>query len=77
MYNGALTQQATGNLEEASATLEAAYKMGLEQLELDDYEPEEIKDELAVIDVQRAYLEQLKGNVDGAIQSYTEVMQVR
>eukprot|EP01052_Picozoa_sp_SAG31_P005208 SAG31_NODE_225_length_19846_cov_19.057983_18_plen_309_part_00 len=48
--------------------------MGLEQLELEDYEPEDIKDELAVIDVQRAYLAQQKGRVNDAIDAYTSVM---
>jgi tetratricopeptide (TPR) repeat protein len=74
VYNGACCQIAAGNLDEADGTLEAAMKMGQEQLELDDYEEDEIQDELAVIHVQRAYLAQRQGRTDAAMTAYTNVV---
>ena len=47
-------------LDEARDTLVAAQKMGEEQLEMDDdYEEEEVEEELSRLGVQLAYVQQL------------------
>ena len=75
VYNGACVQITAGMLDEARDTLVAAQKMGQEQLEMDDYEEEDIEEELAVLDVQLAYVEQLQGDSTDAAEAYSQVIQ--
>lgn len=74
VFNGACVQINEGLLDDARDTLVAAQKMGQEQLEMDDYEPEDIEAELAVLDVQLAYVEQLQGDNTDAAEAYSSVI---
>ena len=75
VYNGACVQISAGLLDEARDTLVAAKRLGQEQLEMDDYEPEEIAEELAVVDVQLGYVEQVTNGAAGAVDMYSAVVQ--
>ena len=45
--------------------------LGQEQLEMDDYEPEEIAEELAVVDVQLGYVEQVTNGAAEAVEAFS------
>lgn len=75
VYNGACVQLSAGLLDEARDTLIAAQKMGEEHLEMDDdFDEDEIAEELAVLDVQLAYVQQLQGDTTGAVEAYSRVI---
>lgn len=75
VYNAACVQLSAGLLDEARDTLVAARKMGEEQLEMDgDFDEEEIQEELALLDVQLAYVQQLQGDTTEAAEAYSQVI---
>ncbi|KAH8552816.1 hypothetical protein BGW37DRAFT_518783 [Umbelopsis sp. PMI_123] len=73
-YNSACGQIAQGNLTKAQDLLESAKKICRESMVRDDYTEADIEQELAVIVAQLAYVYQLQGKTDQAIELYQSIV---
>jgi len=74
-YNAACAFIDAGELNMAYQKLEQAKKLCRATLEADEASPEEIKDELAVLTVQQAYVLQCQGKPAEALQLYLQVLE--
>ncbi|GAB5589568.1 Signal recognition particle subunit SRP72 [Umbelopsis nana] len=73
-YNSACSQIAQGNLTKAQDLLESAKKICRESMVRDEYTEADIEQELAVIVVQLAYVYQLQGKTEQAIELYQSIV---
>ncbi|KAI9279018.1 hypothetical protein BC943DRAFT_284326 [Umbelopsis sp. AD052] len=73
-YNSACGQIAQGNLTKAQDLLESAKKICRESMIRDDYTEADIEQELAVIVAQLAYVYQLQGKTDQAVELYQSIV---
>ncbi|CAK9259565.1 unnamed protein product [Sphagnum jensenii] len=73
-YNAACASIERKEFSKAEELLLLAHRIGQESLIEDDYTEEEIEDELAPISVQLAYVQQMQGCTEEAIESYNRVL---
>lgn len=74
-YNSACALVDANELQQAYAKLEQAKQLCRETLEADDADQNEIKDELAVLTVQQAYVLQCQNKPTQALQLYLQVLE--
>lgn len=72
-YNSACGQIALGNLSKAQSLLESAKKICRDSMVKEEYTEADIEQELAVIVVQLAYVHQLQGKTEQAIELYQSI----
>eukprot|EP00164_Ancoracysta_twista_P005066 GFYU01006896.1.p1 GENE.GFYU01006896.1~~GFYU01006896.1.p1 ORF type:complete len:642 (+),score=248.21 GFYU01006896.1:58-1983(+) len=73
-FNAACALLAAGNMKAAKKQIDTAMKICKESLSADDVPAEEIEDELAIMRVQLAYIEQLEGKTETAMEAYNTVI---
>eukprot|EP00026_Physarum_polycephalum_P004827 Phypoly_transcript_04851.p1 GENE.Phypoly_transcript_04851~~Phypoly_transcript_04851.p1 ORF type:complete len:642 (-),score=188.67 Phypoly_transcript_04851:55-1980(-) len=76
-FNAACAFIATGDYVKAESLLQLAKKVCSDSLVEDGYSPAEVQQELAILQVQLAYCQQLAGQLDAASNLYAEVLKTK